>query len=97
MSFNPNNIPEADVSPQKRLCLTARQPGLDVTHDIDYSFVDTVDATPRRPMSREIGYGITDVWDDMVRDMEERASTTLKELSQRVIDLAATLAQDTHE
>ncbi|GJX47753.1 hypothetical protein Tco_0272943 [Tanacetum coccineum] len=36
------------------------------------SFVDTMDATPGRPMSREVGYGITDVWDDMVGDMEER-------------------------
>ncbi|GKD03314.1 hypothetical protein Tco_1178288, partial [Tanacetum coccineum] len=74
------DVSEADVSPQKRLCLTAlasrfevgessaaaaaRQPGLDVTHATDYSFVDTMDATPGRPMSREVGYGITDVWDD---------------------------------
>ncbi|GJT69652.1 hypothetical protein Tco_1028938 [Tanacetum coccineum] len=71
----------------KRLCLTALAP----------SFVDTVDATPGRPMSREVGYGITDVWDDMVRDMVERAPTTLEELSQRVTDLVATLARDTHE
>nr|GEY00564.1 hypothetical protein [Tanacetum cinerariifolium] len=75
----------------------ARQPGLDVTHATDYSFVDIMDATPARPMSREVGYRITDVWDDMVGDMEERAPTTLEELSQRVIDLAATLALDTHE
>ncbi|GJQ92379.1 hypothetical protein Tco_0003518 [Tanacetum coccineum] len=106
------DVPEADVLPQKRLCLNAatpkfevgessaaaaRQPGLDVTHANGYSFVDTVDATPRRPMSKEVGYGIMDVWEDMVRDMEERAPTTLEELSQRVTDLAATLAQDTHE
>nr|GEV47553.1 reverse transcriptase domain-containing protein [Tanacetum cinerariifolium] len=61
------------------------------------SFVDTMDATSGRPMSREVGYGITDVWDDMVGDMEERAPTTLEELSQRVTDLAATLSRDTHE
>ncbi|GJU78855.1 putative reverse transcriptase domain-containing protein [Tanacetum coccineum] len=107
------DIPEADVPPRKRLCLTsltprfevgetsaaaaARQPGLDNTHATDYSFVDTVDATPGSPMSREVGYGIMDVWDDMVRDMEERAPTTLEELSQRVTDLVATLARDTHE
>nr|GEV31623.1 hypothetical protein [Tanacetum cinerariifolium] len=30
-------------------------------------------------MSREVGYGITNDWDDMVRDMEERALTTLEE------------------
>ncbi|GKA20462.1 hypothetical protein Tco_0700451 [Tanacetum coccineum] len=82
------DVSEADVPPQKRLCLTApaprfevgessaaaaaRQPGLDVTPATDYGFVDTVDATPGRPMSRE-------------------------DLSQRVTDLAATLSWDTHE
>nr|GEU66297.1 ribonuclease H-like domain-containing protein [Tanacetum cinerariifolium] len=45
----------------------------------------------------EVGYRITDVWDDMVRDIEGRASTTLEELSQRVTNLANTLARDTHE
>ncbi|GJU80070.1 reverse transcriptase domain-containing protein [Tanacetum coccineum] len=44
-----------------------------------------------------VGYGITDVLDDMVGDMEGRAPTTLEDLSQRVADLAATLARDTHE
>nr|GFC34471.1 hypothetical protein [Tanacetum cinerariifolium] len=38
-----------------------------------------------------------DVWDDMVGDIEERELTTLEELSQRVTDLAAILAWDTHE
>ncbi|GJZ98375.1 hypothetical protein Tco_0670828 [Tanacetum coccineum] len=82
------DVPEADVPPRKRLCLTApaprfevgeslaaaaaRQPGLDVA---------TMDATPVCHMSREAGYGITDVWDDMVGDMEGRALTTLEELS----------------
>ncbi|GKA23852.1 hypothetical protein Tco_0709885 [Tanacetum coccineum] len=78
------DVPKANVSPRKRFCLTApaprfevgersvaaaaRQPGLDVTPTTDYSFVDTMDATPGCPMSRE-----------------------------RVTDLAATLARDTHE
>nr|GEW75518.1 hypothetical protein [Tanacetum cinerariifolium] len=63
------DVPEADVPPRKRLCLTAstprfevreslaaaaaRQPRLNVTHAIDYGFVDTVDATLRHPMTRE--------------------------------------------
>ncbi|GJV45188.1 hypothetical protein Tco_1429724 [Tanacetum coccineum] len=108
-----DDVPEADVPPQKRLCLTsptprfevwesstaaaARQLGLDVTNATDYGFVDAMDATLGRLMSREVGYGITDVWDDMVGDMEERASTTLEAVNQRVADLATTLAQDTHE
>ncbi|GKB43189.1 hypothetical protein Tco_0888131 [Tanacetum coccineum] len=48
-------------------------------------------------MSRAVGYRIEDVWDNMVGDIEGRAPTTLEDLSQRVIDLAATLARDTHE
>ncbi|GKC09157.1 putative reverse transcriptase domain-containing protein [Tanacetum coccineum] len=67
---------------------TARQPRLDVA---------TMDATLGRPMSREVGYRIEDVWDDMVGEIEGRAPTTLEDLSQRVTDLTTTLAQDTHE
>nr|GEV34982.1 hypothetical protein [Tanacetum cinerariifolium] len=69
------------------MAAATRQLGLDV---------GTMDVTPRRPMSREVSYGITDVWDDMVEDMEERAPT-IEDLSQRVTDLATTLAWDTHE
>nr|GEY89493.1 hypothetical protein [Tanacetum cinerariifolium] len=66
----------------------ARQLVLDVT---------TEDATLGRLVSREVGYGIKDVWDDMVGDMEKRAPTTVEGLSHRVIDLSTTLARDTHE
>ncbi|GJW43887.1 hypothetical protein Tco_0072686 [Tanacetum coccineum] len=84
------DVPEDDVPPWKRLCLTAptprfevgessaaapaRHPGLDATHATDY-----------------------DVWDDMVGDVEETTPTTLEAVNQRVADLATTLAQDTHE
>ncbi|GJZ93130.1 hypothetical protein Tco_0665195 [Tanacetum coccineum] len=104
------DVPEADVPPQKRLCLTAltsrfevgessaaaaaRQPELDVTHATGYGFVDTVDFTTGRLMSREVGYRITDVWDDMVGDMEETAPTTLEAVNQRVADLINMIRRD---
>nr|GFA01615.1 hypothetical protein [Tanacetum cinerariifolium] len=107
------DVPEANVPPRKRLCLTdptprfevresssaaaARQLRLDVTHATDYGFVNNVDATLGRPMTRKVGYGITDVWDDIVGDMEETAPGTLEAVNQRVADLATTLAQDSHE
>ncbi|GKD32022.1 hypothetical protein Tco_1242800 [Tanacetum coccineum] len=47
----------------------ARQPVLDVT---------TVDSTPGHIMSREVGYGVEDVWDGMVRDIEEEALKLLR-------------------
>nr|GEU41295.1 hypothetical protein [Tanacetum cinerariifolium] len=80
------DVPEANVSPRKR------QPGLDVTHATNYDFVDTVDATPGRPVNRKVGCRITDVWDDIVGDMEETTLTTLEAVNQRVADLATTLA-----
>ncbi|GKD25101.1 hypothetical protein Tco_1231315 [Tanacetum coccineum] len=101
------DVSEADIPLRKRLCLTAptlrfevgessaaaaRRPGLDVTHATDYGFIDTVVATPGCPMTREVGYGIIDVYDDMVGDMEETAPTTLEAVNQRVADLATTLA-----
>ncbi|GJR68942.1 hypothetical protein Tco_0015007 [Tanacetum coccineum] len=76
-----------DIDRESSIAVAARQPGLDVA---------AMDATIGRPMSREVSYGIENVWDDMVGDIEERAPT-LKDLSQRVTDLATTLARDTHE
>ncbi|GJR23430.1 hypothetical protein Tco_0971957 [Tanacetum coccineum] len=84
-------LPSADIGDSSEAA-AARQPGLEITHA-----TDTVDATTRRLVSREVGYRIEDVWDDMVGDMEERAPTTVEGLSQRVKDLSTTLARDTHE
>nr|GEY50037.1 hypothetical protein [Tanacetum cinerariifolium] len=101
---------EADVPPQKRLCLTAptprfkvgessttasaRQPIMDVTHAINYGFVDTMNATPGRHMTREVGYKITNVWDDMIRDMEEIALTTLEKMTPKRTTTTTTLMTD---
>ncbi|GKA90839.1 hypothetical protein Tco_0812709 [Tanacetum coccineum] len=87
-THHPSEIPSLPLFEvgESSATAAARQPGLDVA---------TVDATPGCHMSREVGYGIEDVWDDMVGDMEERAPTTVEGLSQRVTDLSTTLAQDT--
>nr|GEV37412.1 hypothetical protein [Tanacetum cinerariifolium] len=53
--------PLALPAPSSPLLLLA----IDCRKDVLEIFVDTVDATLRRPISREVGYGITDVWDDM--------------------------------
>ncbi|GJR23804.1 hypothetical protein Tco_0972331 [Tanacetum coccineum] len=54
--------------------VAARQPRLDVA---------TVDATLGHPIFREVAYGIEDVWDNMVRDIEERAPTSVEGLNQK--------------
>nr|GEV44602.1 putative reverse transcriptase domain-containing protein [Tanacetum cinerariifolium] len=43
-----------------------------------YGFVDRVDVSPRRPMSKELDYGITDTWDELVGAIKEIAPTTLQ-------------------
>nr|GEV89013.1 putative reverse transcriptase domain-containing protein [Tanacetum cinerariifolium] len=59
-----------------------------------YGFVDRVDVAPGRPMSKELGYGITDTWDELVGASEEIAPTTLQGVNQRVIDLSTIVEQE---
>ncbi|GKA31540.1 hypothetical protein Tco_0717845 [Tanacetum coccineum] len=60
-----------------------------------YGFFDMVDVTPGHPMSRELDYGITDTWDDLVGAIDEIALTTLEGVNQRVTDLATIVEQET--
>ncbi|GJZ85486.1 hypothetical protein Tco_0650825 [Tanacetum coccineum] len=76
-TIHKDEIPKANLPPQKRLCLTA--PSL------------------RRDRVREMGYGITDTWDEIVEAIQKIAPTTLEEANQRVTKLATTVRQDTNE
>ncbi|GJU05067.1 hypothetical protein Tco_1121497 [Tanacetum coccineum] len=74
-------IPEICLPLRKRPCRTAptpryeveessatgaaRQDGPAVARADLYRFVDMVDVAPGRLMSSELGYGITDTWDDL--------------------------------
>ncbi|GJT31427.1 putative reverse transcriptase domain-containing protein [Tanacetum coccineum] len=59
-----------------------------------YGFVNMTDAAPGRLMSSELGYGITDTWDDLVGAIQEITLTTLKGVNQRVTELVATVDQE---
>ncbi|GJU87566.1 hypothetical protein Tco_1295112 [Tanacetum coccineum] len=62
------------------------------THTMQYlmDLLNTLEAAPGRRMSRELGYGIRDTWDDLV----EIAPTTLEGVNQRVIELSTTVDQE---
>ncbi|GJX09732.1 reverse transcriptase domain-containing protein [Tanacetum coccineum] len=98
-----DDTPEADIPLQKRARFTAPASGFEARESSAVAArqpildVATVDDTPGRLVSGEVVYGIEDVWDDMVGEMEGRAPTTLEDLSQRVTYLSTTLTQDTHE
>ncbi|GKD96140.1 hypothetical protein Tco_1380037 [Tanacetum coccineum] len=103
-------IPEMWLPLRKRLCRTTPGPGCEVgessaagaarqfgptTAEADlYGFTDMLEATPGRRMSRELGYGIRDTWDDLVGAIQEIAPTTLEGVNQRVIELSSTVDQE---
>ncbi|GJW58258.1 hypothetical protein Tco_0104989 [Tanacetum coccineum] len=56
----------------------ARQVGPTTSRADLYGFADRLDAAPGRQTTRELGYGITDTWDDLVGAIQEIAPTTLE-------------------
>ncbi|GJR53426.1 hypothetical protein Tco_1403947 [Tanacetum coccineum] len=72
----------------------ARQVGPTTAEADLYGFADMLDAAPGRQTTRELGYGITDTWDDLVGAIQEIAPTTLEGVNQRVIELATTVDQE---
>ncbi|GKB29915.1 hypothetical protein Tco_0869316, partial [Tanacetum coccineum] len=60
-----------------------------------YEFFDMVDVPPRCSTSRELDYGITDTWDDLVGAIDEIALTTVEGVNQRVTDLATIVEEET--
>nr|GEW31431.1 hypothetical protein [Tanacetum cinerariifolium] len=92
-----DNIPETEMPPHKRLCLstlgsryefgesfTARPTG---EQGIDYGFVSTLDAEARRRGIREVGYGIRDTWVDPTETVPEIAPMTATEINTRITEL----------
>ncbi|GKA80360.1 hypothetical protein Tco_0786956, partial [Tanacetum coccineum] len=84
---------EVKLPPQKRLCTvmcpryevgesSRRASTLDWTRGFraDYSFVATLDMDIRRDPERDVGYGITDTWDEMLKGMPGAPATDETEL-----------------
>ncbi|GJV32273.1 hypothetical protein Tco_1392673 [Tanacetum coccineum] len=79
---------EVTLLPQKRLCIAlgprfefserSSAPTARPTRGFraDYGFVSTLDDKIRRDPEREVGYRITDTWDEMVEDMQETPAAT---------------------
>ncbi|GKD83000.1 hypothetical protein Tco_1349839 [Tanacetum coccineum] len=103
------DVPEVTLSPWKRLCITPG-PKYKIEESLsaptarptrgfraDYGFVGTLDAEIRQDLDIEVGYGITDTWDEMVEVMQEIAPTTLEGVNQRVTNIVTTVRKDTDE
>ncbi|GJU58757.1 hypothetical protein Tco_1236523 [Tanacetum coccineum] len=80
------DIPEAELPPHKRLCLTAPTSKYEVEesstaaprptggHRADYGFIGTMGAEIRRQRAEEVGYSVRDVWVDPTKAVEEVSS-----------------------
>ncbi|GJZ35822.1 putative reverse transcriptase domain-containing protein [Tanacetum coccineum] len=103
------DIPEAELPPHKRLCLTALTSRYEVEesstaaprpiggHRIDYRFIGTLDAKTTRQRAEKVGYRIRDVWVDPTKAVEQVAPKTLEGVNARVTELAAVLELDIHD
>ncbi|GJU59719.1 hypothetical protein Tco_1237485 [Tanacetum coccineum] len=64
----------------------------------DYGFVTTMDREIRRDLERDVGYGITDSWDEIVKAMQGTPVVTdVADFSQRMIDFETRVRRDTNE
>ncbi|GKA62553.1 hypothetical protein Tco_0762072 [Tanacetum coccineum] len=74
-------------------------PLLDPTRDFwaDYGFVATIDMEIMQDLERDVGYGITDTWEEMPVDMPGAPATDDIELGRRMIEFATRVRQDTDE
>ncbi|GKF37322.1 hypothetical protein Tco_0114080, partial [Tanacetum coccineum] len=87
------DIPEAELLPRKRLCLTTPTLRYEVKesstaaprptggHRADYGFIGTMDADIKHQRVEEVGYSIRDVWIDPTEVVEEgQLSATLGQI-----------------
>ncbi|GKE97429.1 hypothetical protein Tco_0020780 [Tanacetum coccineum] len=102
-----DDIPESELPPRKRSCLSTLGPMYEVGESsttrptrgrgIDYGFVSTVDVEARRRGIREVRYGIKDTWVDPAKAVPEIAPMTVGEINTRVTELAELHEHDTQD
>ncbi|GKE71738.1 hypothetical protein Tco_1529810 [Tanacetum coccineum] len=64
---------------------------------MDYGFVATLDGEIRKDTERDVGYGITKTWEEMLVDMPGAPATDETELGRRLTNFVTTVRQDTDE
>ncbi|GJU07915.1 hypothetical protein Tco_1124345, partial [Tanacetum coccineum] len=77
-----------------RLPLLARPPG---GFRADYGFVATMDREIMQDLERDVSYGITDTWEEMLVDMPGATATDDIELGRRMTEFTTRVRQDTDE
>ncbi|GKB53034.1 hypothetical protein Tco_0903787, partial [Tanacetum coccineum] len=63
----------------------------------DYGFFATINREIMWDLERDIGYGITDTWDEMLVDMPGELATDDTEMGRRMTEFTTRVRQDTYE
>ncbi|GJX35576.1 hypothetical protein Tco_0247133 [Tanacetum coccineum] len=103
------DIPEVCLPPRKRLCF-AFVPRYEVGESssaaaarptggfkADYGFVAIMDREIRRDLEIDVGYGITDTWEEMMVYIPGAPATDNTELGRRMTEVATRVRQNTDE
>nr|GFA07850.1 hypothetical protein [Tanacetum cinerariifolium] len=103
------DIPEVTLPPRKRLGI-APGPGYEVRESssaaaarpagglrADYGFVATTNREIMRDPKREVGFGITDSWDEIVEALQGAPVSTDTELGGYMRDFETKVRQDTNK
>ncbi|GKF05610.1 hypothetical protein Tco_0036278, partial [Tanacetum coccineum] len=61
----------------------------------DYGFVATIDMEIMRDLERDVGYGITDTWDEILVDMPGAPATDDTDMGRRMTEFTTRVRQDT--
>ncbi|GJR25767.1 hypothetical protein Tco_1101999 [Tanacetum coccineum] len=64
---------------------------------VDYGFVATIDREIMRDLKRDVGYRITDTWDEMLVDMPGAPTIDDTELGRQMTEFTTRVRQDTNE
>ncbi|GJX01569.1 hypothetical protein Tco_0185482 [Tanacetum coccineum] len=96
------HIPLPTSSPPLHLLSTdCRADRLEVTilprKRLNYNLVATIDKEIMRDLERDVGYGITDTWDEMLVDMPGAPATDDTELGRWMTEFTTRVRQDTDE
>nr|GEY29754.1 hypothetical protein [Tanacetum cinerariifolium] len=94
------DIPEADMPPQKKACLTTLASGFEIGESSAAGAARQLGPTKsdlRRCRVEQARYEITNTWDEIVDKIMEIALTTLEGVNERVTELDTTVRQRTDE
>nr|GEU44468.1 putative reverse transcriptase domain-containing protein [Tanacetum cinerariifolium] len=91
------DIPEADMPPRKRACLTTLDPRFEIGESSSAGVARQPGPIESDLRKCRAGYRITDTWDEIVDTLMEIAPTTLEGVNERVTKLDTTVRQRTDE